>query len=232
MDAVHRDLVPSGTLRAAVSYGNSVLVQRDASSGELSGLAVDLFDELARRLSARRSVIAYEGAVNVLEAGLQGAWDLAILAVDRERSERLDFTPPLFVLEGTCLIRAQSPFRTMLDLDRDGIRIAVVHDTVYDRHLTGCLRHAEVTRWPTFREAIERFLAEPLEAVAGLKQPLETFARSDAGLTIIEGRFSAIEPAIAVPKGRSAALRYLTAFVAEMKSSRRIADALQRASTV
>ena len=47
MDAVYRDLVPCGTLRAALSYGNG-LVQRDMSSGELSGLGVDLFDELAQ----------------------------------------------------------------------------------------------------------------------------------------------------------------------------------------
>ena len=55
MDAVYRDLVPSGMLRAALSYGNSGLVQRDIPSGELRGLAVDLFDELAQRLSVRLS---------------------------------------------------------------------------------------------------------------------------------------------------------------------------------
>ena len=68
MDAVYRDLVPGGPLRGALSYGNSGLVQRDISSGELRGFAVDLFDELAQRLSVRRSLVGYEGSVSACEA--------------------------------------------------------------------------------------------------------------------------------------------------------------------
>ena len=33
VDAVYRDLLPGGTLRGALSYGNSGLVERDISSG-------------------------------------------------------------------------------------------------------------------------------------------------------------------------------------------------------
>jgi hypothetical protein len=47
----------------------------------------------------------------------------------------------------------------------------------------------------------------------------------------MEGRFMAIEPAFAVPKGHSAGLRYLKTFVEELKASRRLADALQWTST-
>ena len=84
-------------------------------------LGVDLFDELAQRLSVRRSLVGYEGSVSVFEAGLAGAWDVAILAIDRVRAERLDFTPPFVVLEGTYVIRTPSPCSTVLDLDRADI---------------------------------------------------------------------------------------------------------------
>ena len=47
----------------------------------------------------------------------------------------------------------------------------------------------------------------------------------------MEGRFMAIEPAFAVPKGHSAGLRYLRMFVEELRASRRVADALQSTST-
>ena len=227
MDAVHRDLVPGGTLRAALSYGNSGLVQRDISSGELRGLAVDLFDELAQRLSVRRSLVGYEGSVSVCEAGLEGAWDVAILAIDRVRAEQVDFTPPFVVLEGTYVTREPSPCSTVLDLDRVGMRISIVRDTVFDAHLTHSLRHAELIRSPTFQGAVDRFLAEGLDAVAGLNQQMAAFVQANAGLRVMEGRFMAIEPAFAVPKGHSAGLRYLNAFVEELKASRRVADALQ-----
>jgi len=227
MDAVHRDLVPGGTLRAALSYGNSGLVQRDISSGELRGLAVDLFDELAQRLSVRRSLVGYEGSVSVCEAGLEGAWDVAILAIDRIRAEQVDFTPPFVVLEGTYVTREPSPCSSVLGLDRAGMRISIVQDTVFDAHLTHSLRHAELIRSPTFQGAVDRFLVEGLDAVAGLKQQMAAFVQANAGLHVMEGRFMAIEPAFAVPKGHSAGLRYLKTFVEELKASRRVADALQ-----
>jgi len=43
-----RDLAPSGTLRAAINFGNAVLAQKSAS-GEAQGVTVDLARELARR---------------------------------------------------------------------------------------------------------------------------------------------------------------------------------------
>ena len=231
MDAVHRDLVPGGTLRAALSYGNSGLVQRDISSGELRGLAVDLFDELAQRLSVRRSLVGYEGSVSVCEAGLEGAWDVAILAIDRVRAEQVDFTPPFVVLEGTYVTREPSPCSSVLGLDRAGMRISIVQDTVFDAHLTHSLRHAELIRSPTFQGAVDRFLVEGLDAVAGLKQQMAAFVEVNAGLRVMEGRFMAIEPAFAVPKGHSAGLRYLRMFVEELRASRRVADVLQCTST-
>jgi polar amino acid transport system substrate-binding protein len=173
MDAVYRDLVPSGTLRAALSYGNTggLLVQRDISSGELRGLAVDLIDELAQRLSVRKLLVGYEGSVSALEAGLAGAWDVAILAIDPVRARQLNFTPPFVVLEGTYAIRELSPCRTVLDLDRAGARISIVRDAVFDAHLTHSLRHAELIRSATYRDAADRFLAEELEAKGAQRRP-------------------------------------------------------------
>jgi len=205
MDAVHRDLVTRGTLRGALSYGNSGLVQRDISSGELRGLAVDLFDELAQRLSVRLSLVGYEGSVSVCEAGLEGAWDVAILAIDRVRAEQVDFTPPFVVLEGTYVTREPSPCSTVLDLDRAGMRISIVRDTVFDAHLTHSLRHAELIRSPTFQGAVDRFLVEGLDAVAGLKQQMAAFVEVNAGLRVMEGRFMAIEPASQCRKGTAPA---------------------------
>ena len=41
------DLAPSGTLRAAINYGNPILAARDSTTGELRGVSVDLARELA-----------------------------------------------------------------------------------------------------------------------------------------------------------------------------------------
>jgi polar amino acid transport system substrate-binding protein len=230
MQAVYRDLAPGGTLRAAVSYSNPVLVQRDAAGGEPCGLAIDMVDELARRLSVPRSLLGFEGAASLVDAGLAGAWDVGFVAIHPVRAQGLDFTPPFVVLEGTYVVHEPSPYHTALDLDHAGMRIAVVQGTVYDVHLTRSLRHAQLVRSPTPDGARECFLADGLDAVAGLKQPLAAFAHATPGLRVIEGRFAAIEQAIAVPKGRYAGLRYLKAFVEETKASGRVAAALEHAA--
>ena len=44
------DLAPTGTLRAAINFGNPILATRDAATGEARGVSVDLSRSLAARL--------------------------------------------------------------------------------------------------------------------------------------------------------------------------------------
>jgi polar amino acid transport system substrate-binding protein len=141
MQAVHRDLVPTGTLRAAINFGNALVAHHEGAGGESRGLAIDLVNELARRLSVPRSILEFEGVAAILEAGMD-IWDLAFLAIDPVHSQRFDFTPAYVVFEGTYVVRDDSPNRTVLELDREGVRIGVSQDATYDRYLTRTLRHA------------------------------------------------------------------------------------------
>jgi polar amino acid transport system substrate-binding protein len=227
MQAVSQDLAPGGALRVALNFGNSVVVKRDGPGGEPSGLAVDLADELARRLEVPRVLFGFDGA-DGLEAGLARDWDVAFVTTEFARSQDLVCTTPYVVLESTYLVRDDSPFRTALDLDREGVHIAVTQGGFYDLHLTHTLKHGKLVRAPTFPDAVDRFLSKRLEAVAGLREPLMAVSQSNAGLHVIEGRFAAAKQAIAVHKGRAAGLRYLNAFLEQMKASGRIAEALQR----
>jgi polar amino acid transport system substrate-binding protein len=230
LQAVARDLVPSGTLRAAIAVGSAVVAPREAGDARPRGLAVDLVNELARRLSVPNSLVEFDGIMGIVDAGADGDWDIAFLAIDPTYAARFDFTPPYVVFEGTFLVHDESPYRTALDLDHDGIRIAVCQGTTFDLHLTRTLRRAQLVRSPTFKGALDLFRTEGLDAIAGLKQTLDGFARANDRLHVIDGRFAAIGHAIAVPKGRLAGVRYLKAFVEEMKASGRIASWLQRSA--
>src|SRR4051794_26686434 len=54
-----------------------------------------------------------------------GAWDIAFLAIDPGRANDIAFTAPYVVIEGTYLVPADSPLRTIADVDREGVRVAV-----------------------------------------------------------------------------------------------------------
>jgi polar amino acid transport system substrate-binding protein len=212
-------------LRAALNFGNPVLVHHDERGGEPTGVAVDLVDELARRLSVPRRLFGFDGAAGI-EAVLARGWDVAFVSTELARVQDMDFTIPYVVLESTYLVRDDSPLRSMLDLDREGMRIAVAAGGFFDLHLSHTLKHARLCRAPTFQVAVDWFLSQGLDAVAGLREPLLSLAGARQGLHFIACRFAAMEQVNAVHKGRSAGLRYLNALVEQMKSHGRIAAAL------
>src|SRR5207237_255602 len=210
---------PEGSLRAAINFGNPVLAQKDPATGEPRGVSVDLARELGRRLGVPVRLVAYESAGNVSEAARTGAWDVAFLAIDPGRAGEIVFTAPYLVIDGTYLVPADSPLRTIEDVDREGVRVAVGRKSAYDLYLSRTLKHARIVRSETSRGAIDLFLQEKLEAAAGVKQVLLRAAKENPSMRVLDGRFMAIEQAMGMPRGRDAGARYLRDFVEEMKAS-------------
>jgi polar amino acid transport system substrate-binding protein len=114
------------------------------------------------------------------------------------------------------------------DVDRPGVRIAVGNGSAYELYLSRTIKHAQIVRAPTGNEAIATFERDKLEAVAGVKSPLQRFAQSRPDLRVMDGRFMVIEQAIGVPKGRTGAVRYLRSMIEELKASGFVADGLAR----
>jgi polar amino acid transport system substrate-binding protein len=221
------DLAPSGRLRAAINFGNSVLAQKDAGTGEPRGVSAELARELARRLGVAVAFVTFDAAGKVFDALEAGAWDVAFLAIDPVRAAGIDFTAPYVVIEATYVVPASSPLHMIADVDRAGVRVAVGKGSAYDLYLTRALKHATLMREPSMPAALELFLKTPLEAAAGVTQPIVAFAKTRPDMRVIPGRFMAIEQAMGTPKGRAAGVRYLRRFVEEMKASGFVANALK-----
>jgi polar amino acid transport system substrate-binding protein len=225
---VVKELAPTGKLRAAINFGNPVLAQKDPATGAARGVSVDLAQELGRRLGVPVELVTYDAAGKVFEAVKSGAWDIAFLAIDPARGTEIAFTAPYVVIEGTYLVPMGSPLRTIADVDREGVRIAVGNKSAYDLYLTRTLKRAQLIRAPTSPAAIDLFVKDKLEVAAGVKQPLVQFAKGNPDVRVIDGRFMAIEQAMGTPKGREIGARYLREFIEEMKASGFIASALER----
>ncbi|HXM85873.1 MAG TPA: ABC transporter substrate-binding protein [Stellaceae bacterium] len=222
------ELAPSGKLRAAINFGNSVLVQKDPATGEPRGVSPALARELARRLGVPLAYVAFDAAGKVFDALQSGVWDIAFLAIDPARAAGIDFTAPYVVIEGTYAVPLNSPLRAIADFDRDGVRIAVGRASAYELYLSRALKHATLIRESSGADAFDLFLKDKLEAVAGVKQSLVAFAEARTDMRVIPGRFMQIEQAMGTPKGRAAGGRYLREFVEEMKASGFVADALAK----
>ena len=223
-EAAH-SLAPSGVLRVAINLGNGVLAQRNAQ-GELTGVSVILARALAQRLKLPIELIRFEAAGTVFDALDKGHLDLAFLAIEPERAAKIDFSPPYVIIEGTYLVRAGAPFRTVSDLDQPGVRIAVGRGAAYDLFLTRTLKRAELRRAPTGAASIDMFLADGLDAAAGVRQSLVERARANPGLRVLDDRFTTIQQAIGMPRGRQAGAVYVRMFIEEMKASGEVRKAL------
>ena len=224
---VVRDIAPGGRLRAAMNYGNTVLVQRDAA--EPRGVSPDIARELARRLGVPLDFIPYDAAGKVTGDATSGKWDIAFVARDPERARDIEFTPPYVIIEGAYLVPASSPLQKNEDVDREGVRISVSRGSAYDLFLSrGVIKRATLVRAPSPQASVELFVHDKLEALAGVKQPLVAFAAAHPEYRVLPGRFMVIEQALAIPRGRPLAARYLRDFIDELKASGFVAQALEK----
>ncbi len=223
--AIH-DLAPTGALRAAINLGNSVLASRDARSGALSGVSVDLARALGARLGVPVTLVPYDSAGAVSGSATTGAWDVCFLARDPKRAEDIVFTDPYVVIEGSYLVPAASPITTAEAVDQPGIRVAVGRGSAYDLHLTRAIRHATLVRAPTSPAAITLFADDHLEVAANVRQPLEAYAATHPDVRLLPGHFMEIAQAMGIAKGRPAGAAALRAFVDEMKADGFVTKAL------
>ena len=228
---VRAELARSGSMRAAINYGNPVLAHKDAETAELRGVAVQVSRELARRIDVRVDLIGYE-TVGKLLAGLKaGEWDVALLAVDQSRAAELTFTAPYMEVEVTYLVPAHSDVRGVSQVDRPGMRIAVQEKNAADLFLTRNLKTAMLMRAATTTSAFALLTAGSADAFADNRQHLLSVAEANPGYRLLEGRFTTIPHALAVPVHRKAAAEYLRGFVEDVKASGFVARALEDSAT-
>lgn len=227
--SVRDELAPSGTLRVGINYGNAVLASRDATSGELRGVAVDLARELERRCELPVELVAFESAGKMTAALKSGAWDAAFLAVEPGRAGEIAFTAPYLLIEGTYLIPPGSPIHAIADVDRAGVRVGVSTGSAYDLFLSRNLKWAQMIKAENPNTAFALLIDGKVDVVAGVRQALIANAAKLLGSRVFDERFMAIEQAMGIPHGRPAASHFLSEFIEEAKASGFVAQALERA---
>ena len=228
--AVLKELAPTGTLRAAINLGNSVLAQKDEATGKPKGITPELARELGKRLGVPVELIPFEAAGKVFEAIKANAVDVAFVANEPVRAAEIEFTAPYVLIYGNYMVPKESALKTVADVDKPGIRIAVGVNSAYDLYLTRTIKNATIVRASTGggRAMLDLFVKDKLEVCAGVRQPLLAYTKDHPEVRLIEEPFMEIKQSMGTPKGRLAAAAYLRSFIEEMKANGFVADALKR----
>lgn len=200
--AARAELAPWGVMRVAVNIANPATVTIGADDS-LGGPCIDLANALARALNLPFAVVRFASAGEVVAAEMAGdAWDVAFLAVDPARAERLHFSPPYLTIEAAYAVPAASPIGAIGEIDRAGVRIATSKGAAYDLHLQRTLRLAQRCPFADPATSFAAFAGGGYDAVAGLRPALERRFGGRSEARILPGHFLAIRHAVAVPVAR------------------------------
>lgn len=225
--AARSELAPAGKLRVGLNMSNFLLTRTDAATGKPAGVAPDLGHELGRRLGVPVELVPYPNPGALADDAKSGKWDVGFLGAEPQRANEIDFTAAYCEIEATYLVPPGSPLKSIEDVDKEGIRIAVPTRSAYELYLTRSLKHAKLVHEKGSDNALKRLQEDKLDALAGLRPRLVTDHENYPGSRILDGRFTAVQQAAGTPKGRSAGAQYLQEFIEDIKASGLVAKTIE-----
>jgi len=227
MDA-KKELAPSGTLRVGLNYGNFLLVLKDAPDGSPRGIAPDLGRELGRRLGVPVEFVKFKQAGQLADGVRDDKCDVGFLGAEPQRASEIAFTKAYLEIPVTFLVPAGSNIRSLADVDREGVRIAVSARSAYDLYLSRTLKHARLERVEGIDASFDLFTQSRLDALAGLKPRLVSDAEKLPGSCVLDGQVTGVQQAAGTKKTRAAGARYLSDFIDDIKRSGLVAKTIDK----
>jgi len=222
------ELAVPGTLRVGINLGNSLLVTGANPNGAPEGVAPEMAARFAAHLGVDVSYLSYATPGDVADAGERGEWDICLIAVEPKRAEKITFSDAYIEIEATYLVPENSTFQSFDEVDQPGVRIAVMHRAAYDLYLSRTLKHAELRHTDGQSSAFDLFVAEELEAVAGLAPGLNKLAAKLPGSRVMAGCYTAVRQAFGARPDAPELSAAIAPFIAEAKQSGLVADLIEK----
>jgi len=219
------DLVKAGRIRVALYVPQ---YNKDTATGELRGWPIDLVAALGARIGVQGMPVEHPNPANALDSIASGACDAGIIGIEAERATKVDYSPPIVEADYTLLAPPASPYRSIADADRPGVRIAAVRHHASTLALQKIIKHAAFVYAdmpePTF-QILQRGEAD---LFASLHEVLRHYVARFPGSRVWEGRYGFNSLGLAVPKGHAARLAFLSEFAEHAKASGIVQDAIDR----
>ena len=226
------ELAPTGVLRAGINMSNFLLVTGKAANGDPQGVSPDMAAEIARRLGVPLKLVPFKSPGELADMAGKDAWDIGLIGAEPQRAETIAFTPAYVEIEATYLVPAGSPITSIAEVDRPGVRIAVTGRSAYGLWLDRNIKNAELVRSDTLDSALDQFVRDKLDALAGLRPRLLTDVEKLPGARILDGQFSAVQQAVGTARRNSKGAEFLHTVVEEAKASGLVAKLIERHKVV
>ena len=202
------ELAPTGKLRAGVVTAPAASAFFAIRDGEaVRGVTVDLLRAFAEQLGLPLDLQVYDNSGQVTDAVANGACDVAFMPHDAARAEKVDFGPPYFIIESTYLVPAGSAIQSIVEVNRPGVRVVAIANTTTGRSARRTAPEAAHVEVPSVNMMTEMARTGQGDAFALTHDSLAGLMPKLPGARILPGHFQQTGIAVAVPKGRAAALK-------------------------
>ena len=221
-------LAPHGVLRAGINMSNFLLVTGRSDNGDPDGVSPSLARAIAGALGVPVQYVPFAKPGELAGEAGKDVWDIGLIGAEPARAETIAFTAAYAEIEATYLVPAGSPLKSIADVDHPGVRIAVTEHSAYGLWLERSIARATLVRSGSLDSAFDQFVADKLDALAGLRPRLLTDAEKLPGSTILPGQFTAVQQAVGTAKANTAAAAWLFDFVEQSKTSGLIARLIEQ----
>jgi len=227
-DKVRAQLAPTGVLRAGINLSNFLLVTGRSENGEPTGVAPDMAREIAAALGVPVKYVTFKSPGELGDQVGKDVWDIGLIGAEPQRAEKIQFTAAYVEIEATYMVPEGSPIKSIADVDRKGVRIAVSARSAYDLWLVNNIRNATLVQVSGLDAAYEKFMSDKLEVLAGLRPGLLKDVAKAPGLKILDGKFTAVQQAVGTAKANVEGAAFLADFVEKAKKSGMVQNFIDR----
>lgn len=225
--ALLKELAPTGKLRVAIAVAPAPSAQFAIKEGDnYRGVAVTLGSALAQKLGVPMELIAHQSSGEIQNSADAGRWDVAFLPVDEERKKLVDFGNAYHLLQSTFLAAPGSTIASVKDADAKGIGIGGVANTATFRAAKRATPKATHIDFAGVDAAAAAMREGRIALIALSRESLTGLAPKIPGSRIFDDAFLNSSTAVCIPKGKPAALRYVSDFIEEAKASGLVRRAL------
>ena len=216
IEQARAELAPTGVLRAGINLSNFLLVTGKSESGEPQGVSPSMAAEIGCRLGVEVEYVTFKTPGELADAATDDVWDIGLIGAEPARAKHINFTDAYSEIEATYLVPGGSPLQKIADVDQAGVQICVPARAAFELWLTDNIQHATIHRADRSR-VLEDFIELKMDALAGLRAGLLGNLADIPGARILDGKFTSVQQAIGVRKGRDEGLKFLSQFVADAK---------------
>lgn len=224
-------LAPTGTLRAVYLAGNASQAVMNAQTGEVTGPAIDLARELARRAGVPLQIDGLQGVPAVIEAVRDGRADIGFIANDPSRRGPIEFSQTYLRNPQSIAVPEGSPIASFADLSKPGLRVGGLRNDSVTLYIGRTYPNVRLVEMQGDVSEIRALLhSGQVDGFASNRIRLGQVVEGAPGLRVLPGSILGVPQAIIVPANQPARLKAVNDFIDAVRASGFLQASITRAA--